>query len=115
VFGFLTEIIGLAPAQVAALRDAPGSQDALSVAAATLPREARALASADLVAAGRQVKQPVRLLLGEHSPPWARQLTDELAAVLPAATVAALPGVGHEGLQGAPGLVAAEVLRFLDG
>jgi len=114
VFSFLTEIIGLTPEQVAALRDAPGSQDALSVAAATLPREARALAAADLAAAARQVSQPVRLLLGESSPPWARRITGELTAVLPAATVAALPGTGHEGLQAAPGLVAAEIARFLD-
>ncbi|HUK67660.1 MAG TPA: alpha/beta hydrolase [Streptosporangiaceae bacterium] len=39
VFTFLAEIIGLTPSEVEALRDAPGGQDVLPIAAATLPRE----------------------------------------------------------------------------
>jgi pimeloyl-ACP methyl ester carboxylesterase len=112
-FTFLTEIVGLARSEVEALRDAPGGRDVLPIAAATLPREARALAAADLVGAARQVRQPVLLLLGTVSPPWARQITRELAATLPAATVTELPGVGHEALDRAPDLLVTEVLRFL--
>jgi len=113
VVSFLTEIVGLSYAEVAALRDAPGGRDVLPVAAATLPREARALATADLPAAARLVRQPVQLLLGSASPPWAAEITDELAAVLPSATVTALPGVGHEALDQAPDLLASRVLGFL--
>ena len=110
---FLTEIIGLTQAEVEALRDAPGSRDVLPIIAATMPREARALAAADLPGAARQVSQPVLLLLGETSPPWARQIISELAAVLPASTVIQLPGLGHEALDQAPERLAAELERFL--
>jgi pimeloyl-ACP methyl ester carboxylesterase len=103
VFSFLTEIIGLTPDEVAALRDAPGGRDV------------RALAAADLVRAGRQVRQPVLLLVGENSPPWARQITAELAAVLPSATVRELRGAAHDALESAPALLVAELDRFLAG
>jgi pimeloyl-ACP methyl ester carboxylesterase len=112
-FIFLTEIIGLTRSEVEALRDAPGGRDVLPIVAATLPREARALAAADLAAAARQVRQPVLLLLGTASPPWAGQITRELAAVLPAASVTELPGTGHEGLDTAPDLLVTVILRFL--
>jgi len=114
-FTFLTEIVGLTRSEVEALRDAPGGRDVLPIVAATLPREAGALATADLAAAARQVRQPVLLLLGTASPPWASQITRELAAALPTATVTELPGVGHEALDRAPDLLVAEVLRFLGG
>lgn len=111
-FTFLTEIVGLSRSEVEALRDAPGGRDVLPVVAATLPREARALAAADLNGIARRVRQPVLLLLGTASPPWAGEITRELASALPA-TVTELPGAGHEALDSAPDLLAAEVLRFL--
>ena len=104
---------GQAGSQVEALRDAPGGRDVLPIAAATLPREARALAAADLTGAARRVRQPVLLLLGTASPSWAGEITRELAAALPVATVTELPGTGHEALDQAPELLVAEVLRFL--
>ena len=55
VFTFLTEIIGLTRGEVETLRDAPGGRDVLPIAAATLPREARALAAADLAGAACHV------------------------------------------------------------
>ena len=113
VFAFLTEVVGLTRAEVEALRDAPGGRDVLPVAAATLPREARALATADLPGAARRVRPPVRLLLGATSPPWAVRITRELAAALPSATVTELPDVGHEALDQSPDLLASEVLRFV--
>jgi pimeloyl-ACP methyl ester carboxylesterase len=113
VFAFLTEIVGLTRAEVEALRDAPGGRDALPIAAATLPREARALAAVDLAANAAGVRPPVLLLLGETSPAWAGENTRELAAALPAATVIELPGVGHQALYQAPDLVTAAVMRFL--
>jgi pimeloyl-ACP methyl ester carboxylesterase len=113
VFTFLIEIIGLTSAQVEALRDAPGGRDVLPIAGATLPREARALAAADLAADAAGVRQPVLLLLGAGSPPWAEQITRQLAAALPTGTVSELAGVGHLALDTAPDLVTAEVMRFL--
>lgn len=80
---FLTEIVGLTRSEVETLRDAPGGRDLLPIVTATLPREARALAAADLPAAARQAQQPVLLLLGTASPPWAQQITRELAAAPP--------------------------------
>jgi pimeloyl-ACP methyl ester carboxylesterase len=114
VVGFLTEIIGLTPEEIAAARDTPAARDALTVAAATLPREARALAAVDLPAIARQVRPPVLLLLGETSPAWAGLVSGELAAALPDATVARLPRVGHDALGGAPGPLTAAIESFLD-
>lgn len=85
----------------------------LPVAAATLPREARALAAADLAAEARGARQPSLLLLGAASPPWAGEITRQLADALPAATVTELRGVGHLGLDTAPDLVTAAVIGFL--
>ena len=70
------------------------------------------LARADLPGAARQVSQPV-LLLGETSPSWARQITGELAAALPAAAVSELPDVGHEVLDKSPDRLVTELERFL--
>jgi pimeloyl-ACP methyl ester carboxylesterase len=114
-FTFLTEIIGLTRAEVEALRDAPGGRDVLPIVAATLPREARGLAAADLPGAARKVRQPVLLLLGTASPRWAGQITAELAAALPAATVSELPGAGHEALDRTPDQITAALARFLSG
>ena len=84
----------------------------LPIAAATLPREARALAAADMAAEARAPAAAL-LLLGVASPPWAGEITRQLAAALPAATVTELPGVGHLGLDTAPDLVTAAVIGFL--
>ena len=63
--------------------------------------------------AARQFSQRVLLLLGQTSPPWARQITADLAAALPESEVAELPGVGHDALDRAPDQLAAELDRFL--
>lgn len=112
-FTFLTEIVGLTRGEVEALRDAPGGRDVLPIVAATLPREAQALAAADLVSIARRIRQPVLLLLGTASPPWAGEITRELVTALPAATVTELPGAGHEALDTAPDLFLAKVLPFI--
>lgn len=115
MFSFLTEIIGMTPARVAELRNAPRSYDVLAVVAATLPREARALAGVDLPGLARAVTCPVLLLLGTQSPAWAHGITAALAAVLPGADLATLPGQGHDAVDAAPELVVAELDRFLAG
>ena len=110
---FLTEIIGLTMAQVSELRNTPGAQDVLPIVSATMPREGEALASADLLALAAGVTAPVLLLLGEASPAWAADITHALSATLPHATLAVLPGVGHEAIDTDPGLLCRQLLRFL--
>jgi pimeloyl-ACP methyl ester carboxylesterase len=114
MISFLTEVIGLTRAQVSELRDAPGAQDVLPIVSATLPREGEALASADPLALAAGVTAPVLLLLGEASPGWAADITRALSAALPQATLAVLPGYGHEAIDGAPGLIYRQLLHFLD-
>jgi pimeloyl-ACP methyl ester carboxylesterase len=113
MISFLTEIIGLTTAQVSELRDTAGAQDVLPIVSATLPREAEALASADPLGLADDVTAPVLLLLGETSPAWAADLTHALAAALPQASLAVLPGCGHEAIDAAPGLVYRELAQFL--
>ncbi len=113
MISFLTEIIGLTMAEVSELRDAPGAQDVLPIVSATMPREGEALASADLPALAAGVTAPVLLLLGEASPAWAADITHALSAALPHATVAVLPGAGHEAIDTDPGLLCRQLLCFL--
>jgi len=114
-FIFLTEIIGMTTGQVLALRDAPGGREVLPIVAATLPREARALARADLAASARRIRQSALLIIGANSPAWAHEIISELAAALAHRTVVELPGVGHDAIDTAPDLLVAQVLGFLDG
>lgn len=112
MFSLLTEIIGLSNEQVAELRDIPRAYDVLPIVSATLPREARAIMSVDLLKDARAVTCPVLLLLGENSPSWAGDITYELAATIAKADVAVLPDQGHEAIASAPDLVVGELGRF---
>ena len=109
---YLTEIIGLSAARIDELRNAPRDYDALAVVSATMPREAQALAAADLKALAADVAVPVLLILGSASPAWARDITGELAAVLPRRTLAVLDGQGHEAIDTAPDLLASRLAAF---
>jgi pimeloyl-ACP methyl ester carboxylesterase len=80
-----------------------------------MPREAQALTTVDLLSAAAAISCPVLLLLGERSPPWAGDITRALAAALPAADLAVLPGQGHEAVDSAPELVVSELRRFFGG
>lgn len=111
---FLSERIGLTDARIDELKRAPRAYDVLPIVR-TLPREARALAGVDLPGLAGGVTCPVLLLLGTDSPAWAHDLTAALAAALPRAEVAALAGQGHDAVDTAPDLVAAELGRFLTG
>ncbi len=109
---FLSERIGLTPEQIEELKAAPVAYDIFSVVTATLPREAQALTTADLISAARSVTSPVLLLLGATSPQWAGDITRALQATLPAAELVILPGQGHEAVDAAPDLVVGELDRF---
>lgn len=83
-------------------------------AAHTLPREIRAeeayRVEPDRL---RSLVAPALLLLGEESPSWAKEGADIVAAAIPDARIALLPGQGHMAHVTAPELVAQEVRRFL--
>jgi len=74
--------------------------------------EAYALSTLDLARLADAVNQPVRLMLGATSPPWAGAVTTALTQLLRSADVVALPDLGHEAVDTAPALVAAELDRF---
>lgn len=60
----------------------------------------------------RDLGIPVMLQIGGESP-RALFATDALAAALPDVRIEELPGQGHDGMQAAPRLYAASVIRFL--
>jgi pimeloyl-ACP methyl ester carboxylesterase len=109
---FLTDIIGLTPADVNAMRNAPRGYDVLPIVSATMPREARALSSVDLPALAARVRVPVLLILGADSPAWAAGITRELTAVLPRRRTAVLPGQGHEAIESASSLLTEQLAEF---
>jgi pimeloyl-ACP methyl ester carboxylesterase len=112
MMSFLTEIIALTGEQIETLRNAPLGYDIMPIVTATMPREARALASVELRALAGAVTSPVLLILGAASPPWAGEITHELTAALPESKVAVLPGQGHLATDSAPGLLARALTEF---
>jgi pimeloyl-ACP methyl ester carboxylesterase len=108
----LRDMVGLPAAAVEAMRGAPGWADRVALVH-TWPREVRevALLSPDLAPLQRIVA-PVLLLDGETSPAHHRHATSAIAAALPNATVAELPGQGHTALLTAPQLVADAIRHF---
>jgi len=109
---FLTGPMGLSAARIDELRNAPRGYDVLPVVSATMPREAQALAAADLAAMAAAVQVPVLLIVGAQSPAWAKDITGELAAVLPQSTLAVLDGQGHEAIETAPELLTSWLAGF---
>jgi pimeloyl-ACP methyl ester carboxylesterase len=114
MFSFLTEIVGLTPTQFAELRAAPGAEDVLPIASATMAREARALQNVSLDKLAGSIVVPVLLLLGSSSPSWAEDNTRALAARLPDAKLAILAGHGHDAVDLAPDLVVSTLEDFFD-
>jgi pimeloyl-ACP methyl ester carboxylesterase len=80
----------------------------------TVPRELRAEQARrfDPDALAR-IRAPVLLLVGTESPAWAVRSVDTHAQALPTAERHALEGQGHAANMTAPGLLAAELERFL--
>ena len=114
MYSFVTEIVGLSAEQFEEYRAVPGSQDVLSIVAATLAREAEALTNVDLPTLAAGVSLPVLLLLGATSPPWAGIITRLLVETLRDAEVVVLPGNGHTAVDSAPGLVVSKLEEFFD-
>ena len=83
--------------------------------ALTLPAELRAARGYRFDPAEvAELAVPTLLLLGEETEEEVAGVTTRLAAALPAAEVAILPGQGHGAMFSAPGLLASEIRRFLD-
>lgn len=112
VVSFLVDVVGLRREEVMAHAGGEGVDDVLAVASRTLVREGDALADLDLAPLAAGVLQPVLLLLGTASPPWAGEITRTLAELLPSAALTSVEGHGHEGVDTAAGVVAGELLRF---
>ena len=109
---FLIEVIGLTVEQVELLRHSAGADESLSIVEHTMLREAEALSTLGLPNIAAEVAQPVLLLLGSASPPWAGDVIRSLADALPAARVAVLTDQGHEAVDTAPELVATQLRSF---
>lgn len=113
MLSFLIDVVGLTREQVQLLRDNAGGDNPMPIVQKTMVREAEALTMLRLPSLTAGVVQPVLLLLGSVSPPWAVAVTRSLADALPAATLEVLPGLGHEAVETAPELVASHLVRFL--
>jgi len=89
--------------------------DAVLALAPTVPRELRALTAPSLehdrYAA---LALPVLVLAGRRSPARQRRNCERLAATLSNAKLTWLDGLGHVAHTAAPGVVAAELVAFLD-
>ncbi|MEP6598140.1 MAG: alpha/beta hydrolase [Actinomycetota bacterium] len=57
----------------------------------------------------KQLTVPIRLLVGERSPPFNRMFADRLRGLAPNATIELLPGQDHGGPFSAPAVLAAKV------
>jgi pimeloyl-ACP methyl ester carboxylesterase len=111
--GFLIDIVGMSREEVMASRDTPVAHEAAEIVAATMRREADALADLDLVVLAERVTQPALMLLGSNSPRWAHDITATLARHLPHPHVTLLDGVGHEGIDTCPEQLISETAAFL--
>ena len=110
---FMSDVGGYTEAEIAAMQGTHHWQ-ARVAAAPTVPRELRAehaIATADLLL--EQVAGPTLLLVGEHSPSWAKRSTEAFAAAIPNAEVHTLEGQGHGAAFSAPAMLAAELEAFL--
>ncbi|HXH22934.1 MAG TPA: alpha/beta hydrolase [Dehalococcoidia bacterium] len=109
---FFREAAGASEQEMAALKAAPSWQARLAAAHTAL----REFADAEYVFdAGRiaNLKVPTLLLVGGASPPSLTRPSAMLAAALPEARVAVMPGQGHTAMNTAPDLFVREVLSFL--
>ena len=106
-------LFGLTPAELEQLRASP-TWSARVAAAHTVAREIRAEEAYRVDPERfRDFAAPTLLLLGEESPDWAREGTEQIRAIVPGARIAILRGQGHVAIMTAPELVADEVARFL--
>jgi pimeloyl-ACP methyl ester carboxylesterase len=110
---FLHDVGGYSHVEIDVMEGTPAWERRLA-AAPTVPRELHAereLAAGDLGL--DQLDLAGLLLLGSDSPDWARRSTEAFAAAIPGVEVRTLEGHGHGAAVSGPGLLAAELERFL--
>ena len=110
------ELVGMPPDDIELLR---AQEDAWAVRlsnAPTLPRELRADSSYEFEPERfANMRTPVLFLVGGDSPHRELENARRIAAALPDARVAVLPGQQHVAMHTAPVLFVREIVRFLEG
>ena len=110
---FMTDRIGMTPAEIAAIRSAP-SWEARKATVHTLPRELRSMRNYDLRPDRfSSVEAPVLLLVGGRSNTWIRSGSEALAAALPDVRVVELPGQAHVAMDTDIDAFVKPVVAFL--
>jgi pimeloyl-ACP methyl ester carboxylesterase len=110
---FLHDVGGYSHVEIDVMEGTPAWERRLA-AAPTVPRELHAERE---LAAGElgldRLDLACLLLVGSDSPDWARRSTEAFAAAIPGVEVRTLEGHGHGAAVSGPGLLAAELKRFL--
>ncbi|GAA2163744.1 alpha/beta fold hydrolase [Actinomadura napierensis] len=106
------DVIGLSQRQVDALRGARRFWAAHLGNAPPLVRESESVPRIEDCARFAPIRVPVRLLVGEASPPYQRPTADALARVLTGAEVVELPGQGHMAMTADPDLFVKALTTF---
>lgn len=110
---FFREIAGYDEAAIAEAEGSP-MWEARRRIVPTVPRELRAeLAHRFDRAAVAEIAAPTLMLVGSESPDWAVRSVDAYLEAIPHAERIVLDGQGHSANMTAPGLLAAELERFL--
>lgn len=108
---FFVRVIGVPEAMVAMMKTVPSWQQRLE-AVPTLLREGTA-ANAWRPERLAGLGMPLRILVGEVSPPWLRAAALAAHAAAPASSLVELPGQAHGAMDSAPQMFIDEVRRFL--
>jgi len=113
---FLTEVVQVSPAEVAAMKARPAWAELVSTIDAQL-RQMHALAAYRFDAQRMStVRQPTLLLLGgETTSPYLKQAINSLQASLPNATRVLLKGQQHNAMDTGRDMLAGAIIAFLLG
>ncbi|TDC95309.1 alpha/beta fold hydrolase [Actinomadura sp. 7K507] len=109
---FLGGVIRLSPRQVEALRGARRFWRTSLENAPPLLRETESVGRIEDCARFAGAGVPVRMLVGERSPGHQRPTAEAIAALIPGADVAVLPGQGHMAMLEDPGLLTEALCGF---
>ncbi len=111
---FMRKVVGMTPDELAAFEASPVWPARVAAAETALRELEEAPTSESGLDALAAVTVPVLLLLGGETAPVFRIEIEALAARLPDARIAVLPGQKHAAHHTAPERFVAEVVRFLD-
>jgi pimeloyl-ACP methyl ester carboxylesterase len=110
---FLHDVGGYSHVEIDVMEGTPAWEHRLA-AAPTVPRELHAEGAVTLDGLGLgRLDLACLMLVGSDSPDWARRSTEAYAAAISGVEVRTLDGHGHGAAVSGPGLLAAELERFL--